>query len=144
MFSRLRKQHPAAPNHSYRGNDVKKWPQRAASSKHKKNWLDAISSTQRAFRNQKRGAAPRKTFQEEQKRHEAEQRAIWAREGVFWCKLTETWAIRKNRQPNKPVSGHGFHNTETGVLELYGDSRQPPVQPKRFISSISAQSGPVP
>jgi hypothetical protein len=31
VFSRLRKQHPAAPNRSYRGNDVKKWPQRAAS-----------------------------------------------------------------------------------------------------------------
>jgi hypothetical protein len=96
--------------------------------KHTNTWLDAMSSKQRALEPRKKGATPQETFQEEQRIHEEEQRLIWAREGIFWCKLTETWESRREGQPNKPVSGLWFHNRGRGVLEMYGDLKQPPVQ----------------
>jgi hypothetical protein len=93
-------------------------------------WLDSVPSTQRVSGNRKRAVQPQETFEEEQKRHQAEQRAIWAREGIFWCKLTETWESRRDGQSSKPVSGHWFHNKGKGVLEMYDDVRHPPVQTK--------------
>jgi hypothetical protein len=98
-----------------------------------KTWLDSMPSTQRVSGTQKRGAPPPETYEEKQQRHYAEQREIWAREGVFWCKHTETWESRRDGQPSKPVSGHWFHNKEKGVLEVYEDLRQPPVRTKEVF-----------
>lgn len=86
------------------------------------------------FGNQKRRTEThQKTVEEDQQRHYEEQRAIWAREGIFWCKLTETWESRRDGQPSKAVSGKWFHNKEKGILEMYGDLRQPPVHTKEVI-----------
>ena len=72
-------------------------------------------------------------YHEKQQSNYEEQRAIWAREGVFWCKHTETFESRLDGQPGKPVSGHWFHNKEKGVLEMYNDLRQPPVEIKEVF-----------
>jgi hypothetical protein len=98
-----------------------------------KTWLDSFPSTQRVLKPRKIGAPPQETFDEEQQRYHAEQRAVWAREGVFWCKSTETFESRLEGQPNKPVSGHWFHNKDKGVLEIYNDLWQPPVQTKEVF-----------
>jgi hypothetical protein len=99
-----------------------------------KTWLDSMPSTQRVSgKNQKRGAQPQETFEEEQRRQYAEQREIWAREGIFWCKITGTFESRRDGQPSKPVSGHWFHNKEKGLIEMYEDLRQPPVQTREVV-----------
>jgi hypothetical protein len=97
-----------------------------------KTWLDSFPSTQRVVKPWGKGAPPQETEQAQQRYH-AEQRAIWAREGVFWCKHTETFESRLEGQPSNPVSGHWFHNKERGVLEMYNDLRQPPMQTKEVL-----------
>jgi hypothetical protein len=94
-----------------------------------KSWLDSVPA-QRVLKPLGRGLPPQETFEETKQRHYEEQRVIWAREGVFWCKRTETFESRCEGQPNKPVSGHWFHNKDKEVLELYNDLRQPPVETK--------------
>ena len=98
-----------------------------------KTWLDSISSTQRVLKTRKRGAPPQETFEEVKQRHREEQRAIWAREGIFWCKKTETFESRCEGQPNKPVSGHWFYNKDKGVREMYSDVRRPPLETKEVF-----------
>lgn len=97
-----------------------------------KSWLDSVPA-QRVLTPQKRELPAQKTFEETTQRHYEEQRAIWAREGIFWCKRTETFESRSEGQPNKPVSGHWFHNKEIGVLEMYNDLLQPPVETKEVF-----------
>jgi hypothetical protein len=70
---------------------------------------------------------------EKQQSNYEEQRAIWAREGVFWCKYTETFESRLDGKPSQPVSGHWFHNKDKGVLEMYNDLRQPAVETKEVF-----------
>jgi hypothetical protein len=95
-------------------------------------WLDSMPSTQRVLG--KNGVPPQeKSKEEEQERHQAEKWAIAAREGMFWCKITETFSSRIDGEPNTPVSGHWFHNREKDVLEMYGDLRQPPVHTKEVF-----------
>jgi hypothetical protein len=98
-----------------------------------KTWLHSVSSTQRVVKHRKRGAPPQETFEEVKQRHYEEQRRIWSHEGVFWCKNTETFESRCEGQPNKPVSGHWFHNKCKGVCELYTDLRQTPVETKEVV-----------
>ena len=106
----------------------------------KKTWLDSFASVHRDMEPRKRKVPQQETFEQCQRRHleqqqkeYEQQRAIWAREGVFWCKNTETWEVRRDGQPNQPVSGHWFHNKNKGVLELYNDVRQDPVQTKDVV-----------
>jgi hypothetical protein len=110
------------------------WTSQEAAPPMPQTWLGIMSSTQRVLGNQKRRTEThQKTVEEDQQRHYEEQRAIWAREGIFWCKLTETWESRRDGQPSKAVSGHWFHNKGKGILEMYGDLRQPPVHTKEVI-----------
>ena len=90
-----------------------------------KTWLESMPKTERAL---KPPTVPHETFKMEQQRHYEEQRDIWSREGVFWCKNTGTWEIRREGFSSQPVSGHWFHNRVKGVLEMYSDIRQPPVK----------------
>jgi hypothetical protein len=98
-----------------------------------KTWLASMQSTQLVSGNRKREAPPQETFEQERQRHYEEQRDIWAREGVFWCKNTETFESRREGQPSKPVSGHWFHNKGKGQIEKYEDLQQPPVQTREVF-----------
>jgi hypothetical protein len=95
----------------------------------KNTWLDSMPSTPRV----KKGAPPQETYEEQQQRLYAEQREILAREGVFRCKHTETLESKRDGQPSTPISGHWFHNKRNGLLEMYGDLQQPPVQTKEVF-----------
>ena len=101
-----------------------------------------MPSTQLVSR--KGGAAPRETSEQGQQRHYEEQREIWAREGAFWSKRTETFEIRRDGQPSKPVSGHWFHNKEKGLLEKYEDVRQPQVEIREVVFFNKRAIDPVP
>jgi hypothetical protein len=92
-----------------------------------------MPSTQLVSGNRKRGAPPQETFEQERQRHYEEQRDIWAREGVFWCKHTETFESRQEGKPSKAVSGHWFHNKGRGLIEKYEDLQQPPVKTREVF-----------
>jgi len=96
------------------------------------SWLDSVPA-QRVMKPQGRGLPPPETFEETKQRQYEEQRAIWAREGVFWCKYTETFASRQDGKPSKAVSGHWFHNKDKGLIEKYEDLQQPPVQTREVF-----------
>jgi hypothetical protein len=100
---------------------------------HQKTWLDSMPPTKRVLGNQKGEAQPQETFEEKKQREYAEHVVIWAREGVFWCKYTETFESREDGKPSNPVSGYWFHNKKKGVLEMYEDLKQPPVQTKEVV-----------
>jgi hypothetical protein len=100
---------------------------------HQKTWLDSLPSTKRVVENRKGEAPPQETVAEKQQREYAEKMVIWAREGVFWCKYTETFETREDGKSSKPVSGHWFHNKEKGLIEMYEDLRQPPVQTREVV-----------
>jgi len=98
-----------------------------------KTWLDSMPSPQLVSGKRKREAPPRETFEQERQRQYEEQRDVWAREGVFWCKNTETFESRQEGKPSKAVSGHWFHNKGRGLIEKYEDLRQPPVQTREVF-----------
>ena len=98
-----------------------------------KTWLASMPSTQLVSGNRKREAPPQETFEQERQRHYEEQRDIWAREGVFWCKHTETFESRQEGKSSKAVSGHWFHNKGRGLVEKYEDLQQPPVQTREVF-----------
>ena len=98
-----------------------------------KTWLDAMPSTKTVSGNRKIETNPLTTFEEEKERNYEEQRDVWAREGLFWCKRTETFSSRRDGQPNKPISGHWFHNKQTGRIKKYEDLHQPPVETKEVF-----------
>ena len=75
-----------------------------------KSWLDS-SPTQRVLKRKGGGGnfeqikqSQIQTYHEKQQSQYEEQREIWAREGIFWCKRTETFESRSEGHPNKPVS----------------------------------------
>ena len=90
-----------------------------------KTWLESMPKTERVS---KTPAVPHETSETEQQRQYEEQRDTWSREGVFWCKNTGTWEIRREGHSSQPVSGHWFYNKAKGVLEMYTDVLQPPVE----------------
>jgi len=98
-----------------------------------KTWL-ASAPKQRVLEKDKQKQIQR--YHEKQQMQQInyeEQRAIWAREGIFWCKHTETFESRLDGQPSKPVSGKWYHNKDKGLLEMYSDLRQTPVQTKEVV-----------
>jgi hypothetical protein len=104
-----------------------------------KSWLDAFP-TQRVLKRKGGGEnfeqvkqSQIERYHEKQQSNCEEQRTIWAMEGIFWCKQTETFSSRREGHPNKAVSGHWFHNKDKGVLEMYNDLRQPPVETKEVF-----------
>ena len=105
-----------------------------------KTWLASMPSTQLVSGNRKREAPPQATFEQERQRQYEEQRDILSREGVFWCKHTETFESREEGKPSKAVSGLWFHNRKTSRIEKYGDLQQPPVHTREVFFSISARS----
>jgi hypothetical protein len=52
--------------------------------------------------NRKRKAPPKESFEEEQQRHYAKQSEIWASEGYFWCRDTDSFENRRYRQSSMP------------------------------------------
>jgi hypothetical protein len=103
-------------------------------------WLNSMPKTQLVL---KPPVPTQKDLEKEQQVRYEKQQAIWAREGVFWCKDTETLEIRREGCQTQPVSGHWFHNRTKKVLELYSDIQQAPVETREvvFFKTPAKRSG---
>jgi hypothetical protein len=95
-----------------------------------KTWL-ASAPKQRVLEKDKQKQISR--YHEKQQSNYEEQREKEAREGIFRCKHTETIESRLDGQRSEPVSGHWYHNKDKGLLEMYNDIQQPPVQTKEVV-----------
>jgi hypothetical protein len=108
-----------------------------------KTWLESAPMT----RVLKKTAPTQDNFAKEKQIEFEEQRAISSREGVFWSRRTETFEVRREGYPSTPVSGHWFFNKISGKLEMYGDTRQPPVETQAvvfFEKQAKSSGSPIP
>jgi hypothetical protein len=99
-------------------------------------WLQALGDKKRQRVLQKH-PPKQETMQQKKQREYEQQRDVWAREGVFYNKVSATWESRSVQADgslvHRPVSGEWYYNKPKDILELYSDIKSAPVASKDAV-----------